>query len=208
MPPSTTARRSVCFAEELNTTHQLEECTPEDQWVSQEEFEETKRRLKRKVQEWKMKGYGVLLRNTFDNPHPSVQRNIDAYAQLDDRDCARGMERSVSANLDQKVVNMKRRCIKTVLSHQRLMKKNGVVAEEELAVVSRMQSRPSVQFARRLGKADEVALRKNDPSPAYQLVEHLNRMSETQKPRPALNTAAASRGRRGGARAGRAARIA
>lgn len=184
-----TSRRNLCFAEDRNTTHLFGDNSPQDQWFSQEEFEETKRTLKRRVQEWKMKGYGVLLRDTFDNPHPTVQRSINAFAQLDDRDCVRGIERSLSLNLDQKVANMKRRCIKTVLSHQRIMKKDGISADnmrEELAVVSRMQSRPCVHFARRLAKADELALQNEDPTAAHKLVDDLNRMSERQKPRAAL----------------------
>lgn len=185
--PTFLQRRRVCFAEDRNITHLLRDDSAEDQWFSQDEFEETKRRLKRKVQEWKMKGYGVLLRNTFDNPHPTVQRNMNAFSQLDERDCVRGMERSLSANLDQKVATMKRRCIKTVLSHQRIMKKDGTSADdmrEELAVVSKMQSRPCVHFARRLAKADELALRNDHDErlAARELVEDLNRMTERQKP--------------------------
>merc|ERR1712176_1553022 len=124
----------------------------------------------------------------------------NAYAQLDDRDCVRGVERSLSSNLDQKVATLKRRCIKTVLSHQRIMKKDGIhnadQMEEELAVVSKMQSRPCVHFARRLAKADElVALRSDDDvdknnnsvvpaatAAAHKLVEDLNRQTERQKP--------------------------
>ena len=211
---TTRERRSVCFVEEHNITHVFSCDADEDQWVSQSEFDEVKRRMKRIVQEWKMKGYGVLLRNTFDNPHPSVQRNLDAYCQLDGRDCVRGMERSLCGNLDQKVSNLKRRCIKTVLSHQRIMRKDGKLnadeMEEELAVVSRMQSRPCVQFARRLGKADETVLRSNvDTSAvsALQLVEHLNTMTETLKPRPTTALGVPARNHRG-SRPGRAARIA
>ena len=218
--PSRRIRRSVCFAEDHNTTHILHDLCPEDQWTSQEEFEDTKKGMKRKIQEWKMKGYNVLLRNTFDNPHPTVQHNINAYSQLDERDCVRGMERSLSTNLDQKVAAVKRRCIKTVLSHQRLMKKENVspdIMQEELAVVSKMQSRSCVLFARRLGKADELAVQNDDVSAAHKLVQDLNTMTEKLKPRATALTgmtsasaAAASavpRSRRS-PRSGREARIA
>jgi hypothetical protein len=214
MSSKTRVRRSVCFVEEQNITQVICCHADEDQCLSHDEFNEVKRRLKRNVQEWRMKGYGVLLKNTFDNPHPSVQRSLDAYCQLDERDSVRGIERSLCSSLDEKVSNMKHRCVKTVLSHQRLMKKDGRLSahemQEELAVVSRMQSRPSVQFARRMGKADEVALLGNDDNAsadALRLVEHLNTMTETLKPRPTTAMGVTSRSRRGG-RSGRAARIA
>jgi hypothetical protein len=214
MSSEQSVRQGVCFAEEQNITHVISCHAVEGQWVSQDEFDEVKRRLKRKVQEWKMKGYGVLLRNTFDNPHPSIQRNLDAYCRLDERDSVRGIERSLCSNLDQKVSNMKHRCVRTVLSHQRLMKKDGKLVvnemQEELAVVSKMQSRPSVQFARRMGKADEAALLNNDESAseeALRLVAHLNTMTETLKPQPTTALGVPSRIHRG-ARPGRAARIA
>ena len=208
MAPTTLQRRRVCFAEDRNTTHLLDNNSPQDQWFSQDDFEETKRTAKRRVQECKMKGFSVLLRDTFDNPHPTVQRRINAFCQLDDKDCVRGLERSLSLNLDQKVATLKRRCIKTVLSHQRIMKKDGVNADdmrEELAVVSRMQSRPCVHFARRLAKADELALNSNNnPSAALQLVEDLNKMTERQKPQAKAPLGMAGRNRR----APRSARIA
>ena len=193
--PQRQSRKSVQFAEERNTTLILADHCSEEQWVSQEEFHEVMKSMKRKVGEWKLKGYGVLLRNTFDNPHPTVQRNINAFVQLDERDCVRGMERSLSSHLDQKISQMKDRSIKTVLSHQRLMKKDGVsldVMREELAVVSRMHSRACVQFARRLGKADELAARNDNVADARKLVEELSRMQEKQKPRKIAMASAAS----------------
>lgn len=178
--------RKVRFAEDADTVLTLSESFAEDQWVSQEEFQEVKKAMKRKLGEWKLKGYDVLLKYTFDNPHPSVQRNINSFVQLDERDCVRGMERSLSCHLDQKIATMKGRAINTVLSHQRIMKKDGIPPDdmrEELAVVSRMHSRACVQFARRLGKADELALRNDNVSDAHKLVEEYNRQQERQKPR-------------------------
>ena len=106
---------------------------------------------------------------------------------------------------------MKRRCVKTVLSHQRLMKKDGRASaedmQEELAVVSKMQSRSCAQFARRLGKADELAVRNDEVSAAHKLVEDLNRMTEKQKPVAGRSLGFAPSNQRK-PRAGRAARIA
>lgn len=220
-------RRRVGFNEDRNTTHlygSSSTAVQQDEgwgWC-QDEFDDTTQRMKRKIQEWKMKGYNVLLRNVFDNPHtPTVQRNLNALCQLDERDCVRGNERNLSCHLNQKISSLKRRCIKTVLSHQRIMKKDGTLSvdemREELAVVSRMQSRLSVQFARRLGKADELAVWRNDNgvSTALQLVEELNRMKENQRPKPkavavgrGVTAAPSSSMTKRGPRIGRAARIA
>ena len=229
-------RRRVGFDEDRNTTHLYGSSNSSNgRSAAQEddecwgrcldEFDDSTRRMKRKIKEWKMKGYNVLLRNVFDNPHtPTVQRNLNAFCQLDERDCARGNERNLSCQLNQKISSMKRQCIKTVLSHQRIMKKDASShlsvdeMREELAVVSRMQSRLSVQFARRLAKADELAAVRNnddDVSAALQLVEELNRLKEKQKAKAVaagrgLITAASSSSmtKRTGPRVGRAARIA
>lgn len=211
------SHKSVRFAEERNTTLLLSNHYSEEQWVSQEEFHEVKKSMKRKLGEWKLKGYGVLLRDSFDNSHPTVQRSINAFVQLDEKDCVRGVERSLSSHLDQKISQMKSRSIKTVLSHQRLMKKDGVpldVMREELAVVSRMHSRACVQFARRLGRADELASRDDENvADARKLVDEVCRMQENLKPRTMGVTSSslpASRapGRRSVRTSSRAARIA
>jgi len=77
--------------------------------------------------------------------------------------------------------------------------KRGVVLtademREELAVVSKMQSKAGVLFARRLGKADELAIRNEDVAAAHKLVEHLNAMTEKQRPRAATATNSGSSG--------------
>lgn len=199
-----TRQRSVRIAEDRNITNLIstgssfsrEDSASTSSWASQDEFDETKQRIKRKIQEWKMKGYGVLLRDTFSNSHHSVvQRKLNAVSQLDERDCIRGSERRLCPQLDQKISTTKLRCVKTVLSHQRIINKKmkqgrnlmtSLEMQEELAVVSRMQSRPCVQYARRMGKADELAARYTDAChvvAARKMVEDLNILSERQKPK-------------------------
>lgn len=112
------------------------------------------------------KGYGKLLIDTFEDALDDCQENINAFVVwVPDSDNARGLERYMSQPHKDERDGAREDVLEAVLSRQRQLQKEEVVGNEradEVRIASRRQSWDSKIFARRLGIADELAVREED----------------------------------------------
>lgn len=112
------------------------------------------------------KGYGQLLTRSFEDPADNSQDNINAFVVgIPDIDNGRGLERYVSPQHKDERDLAREDVVEAVLTRQRLMLRRGgdglsnSERAEKLRSASRRQSRDSKLFARRMGIADELAVR-------------------------------------------------
>jgi len=147
---------------------------------------------------WRQKGYGFLLRDTYQlhekqSDFPNTQTLLNVASRLPDEECCRGMERKCSKQHGEERWFLKRRAIRTVLRHQQrllLLKKEeetSLTMEEvwmELSKTSAVQTQCARIFARRMGIADAVAVRDPwTPREAYRNLEELHLIQKANKRR-------------------------
>lgn len=133
-------------------------------WFQPWEMQACKDELKARARQWRSMGYGILLRDTFDdiaqtNPLLS-QKRLTAFCQMSDEEYNRGIERYLSKQLDSIRSTTKRQVIRSVVEHSEYLKTLSGTGPQEreniLALFARHQSRNAEQFARRIAKADEM----------------------------------------------------
>ena len=173
-------RTSVRFAEQNNQTFLFcTEAYTKDLWYKREDYKEWKQSSRTDARAWRQKGYGILLEDCFEQQASrNVQKYITAFAQLNDEDYLRGVERYLNKKHDMERTSAKQRAIQGVLVHQRRLQKRGDYAAdelaEELAFLLQEYSRPARRFASRIGKADEIVAQQGEkPEAAKQLIVEL-----------------------------------
>lgn len=127
----------------------------------------------------KLKGYGILLRDTFDDSlGKDTQSNINAFVQLSGNDCCRGLEMYMSEHHSDERDCAQYKVIHAVLNCQRKLKKKGssmLEIDDALRSVSEKRSRQSRRFARRIAIADEMVARFDKvPTTARTIVKRLS----------------------------------
>lgn len=127
----------------------------------------------------KPKGFGVLLKNCFDEKDKSVQKHINAFSKLPGNDYPRGLEVYLSRQHREALDDLHRKVTQGVLRRQKALKEAGTPCDvtcEKLRSISKKHSRSSRIFARRLGLADARAVREGDDHiNAFMLVKELNK---------------------------------
>ena len=174
---SDSAERKVRFTDEHQTIliEQIEELDVESIWFTPEDYFEIKAQTRLESKDWRRKGYGVLLKETFENPMDEAQDYLNAFCQLEDALSRRGLERHLSRRHGEERSDLKDRARYCVLSHQRRLKRDGMKIhemEDQLAKIYEDISRCAKVFARRIAKADElVVVEGSTNEPANSIVD-------------------------------------
>jgi len=161
------SRKSVRF-EEGNTIYEYElEGNVSEFWLTTSDVNRTRKSASELGSKWSLAGYSILLDNTFENPSKNAEEFVSAFVQLPcgDSDTLRGIERYISDKHDEDRRCMQNRSIKALLICQRIMHQRGwkdSEINEELAIISKRFSGCAADFARRLGRADEVVAHEQD----------------------------------------------
>mmetsp|Transcript_23179 Transcript_23179/g.64441 ORF Transcript_23179/g.64441 Transcript_23179/m.64441 type:complete len:312 (-) Transcript_23179:218-1153(-) len=145
----------------------IEELDAQALWWNPDDYFEIKAQSRLDAKEWRRKGYGILLKETFENPIEQAQEYLNAFCLLEDKLTRRGLERHLSRRHGEERSDLKDRARYCVLSHQRKLKREGTKIashdmEEQLSKIYQDISRSAKVFARRLGKADEMVVVQQD----------------------------------------------
>jgi hypothetical protein len=138
----------------------IAELNVRDIWFASDDYFDMKAKTRYDAKEWRKQGYGILLKETFENPADNTQDYLNAFCLLDGQLSRRGMERHLCRYHGEERSDLKDRARYCVLSNQRRMKRQGLEGDEltnHLAFVYHEASKPSKLFARRIAKADESA---------------------------------------------------
>lgn len=145
-------------------------------WMDPDEFFDMKKASRLFAKQWRLNGFTVLLKDTYEHPRSDAQKVLNAFVQLEGNDCGRGMERRGSKEHGEERTYLKKRALQAVLLHQRRLLVRGAGQEElweELGDVSQDYTRTAKIFARRMAKADENAVHFPDPESGYMVLEEL-----------------------------------
>lgn len=162
-PDSDTAKKKVSFADEHHARwiEQIEELDVDSIWFTPDDYFEIKAQTRLDSKEWRRKGYGILLNETFENPVDDAQEYLNAFCQLEDDLTRRGLERQLSRRHGEERSDLKDRARYCVLSHQRRLRRDGKKIdemEEQLSKIYEDICRSAKIFARRIAKADELVV--------------------------------------------------
>lgn len=197
---SSSPKRRVVFVQARDTVREYQAVDQNDVellealWQQEWEMDECKQLVRVRAKQWRRTGMGNLLNNTYlcDNDlTPALcQQQLNTLAQLPDEFHMRGVERHLSRKHDQDRTYRKRTIVQEVvyqfdtLQHQ---VENGNLtaaeAHEFLGQFSRGLNKEAALFARRMGKADEVVMRKGSAKsiePAMELLEYLDNLEGEQ----------------------------
>mmetsp|Transcript_27568 Transcript_27568/g.57690 ORF Transcript_27568/g.57690 Transcript_27568/m.57690 type:complete len:274 (-) Transcript_27568:128-949(-) len=161
---TTPRRRSIVFSDQPHTEiyiEQIEELDAEALWWTPDDYFEIKAQSRLDAKEWRRKGYGVLLKDSFESPTPEAQDYLNAFCLLEDDLSRRGLERHLSRRHGEERSDLKDRARYCVLSHQRRLKRDGMKQDDmqdQLSKIYQDISRAAKVFARRLAKADELVV--------------------------------------------------
>jgi len=145
-------------------------------WMDPDEFFDMKKASRLFAKQWRLNGFTVLLKDTYEHPRSDAQRILNAFVQLEGSDCGRGMERRGSKQHGEERTYLKKRAIQAVLLHQRRLLVRGTEMDElweEICDVSNDYTRTAKIFARRIAKADENAVHFPDADSGYKVLEEL-----------------------------------
>lgn len=163
---SSSSKKTVRFQEDEPPTVLLIEEICElpvlDIWFTADDYFDMKAKTRYDAKEWRKKGFGLLLKETFENPADTAQEYLNAFCMLDVDMSRRGMERHLSRKHGEERSDVKDRARYCVLSAQRRMRRQGMKPAElqdHLALIYHDATRPAKIFARRIAKADELAAR-------------------------------------------------
>jgi hypothetical protein len=186
--------RRVYFVEERNTLLEFEGINTSDfkllqqLWQQGWEMDDTKQKMKTRARQWRTTGFGMLLHDAFYCDHglpPTLcQNQLNVLARLPDELNNRGIERYLSRKHDTERTSRKRAFVQDVVGQYEALREQvdcDILAENELWDIlgdySRSMNVEAEVFARRLGKADEVAMRRGeyaDSREAEILMEYLH----------------------------------
>ena len=160
--------KKVRFADSLNRTlvfRSLPELSQKN-----EKAVDPRRKCRQDAKQQKPKGFGVLLKGSFEDPIEECQRNLNAFVQLGEQDLCRGIERYLSPQHKEERDSNKNQVVRAVLEQQDVNRRSGIIgdtAAEKLRCVSQRYSDTAKVFARRFGIADEHVVKVGeDPSAA------------------------------------------
>jgi hypothetical protein len=180
--------KTVSFEEEQNRIHTFEEeyeLPVEECWYVGGDYVHMKSSSRAEAKEWRRQGYGIILKDTFENPRPDAQDFIDAFVQEEGAQSRRGLERHLSRQHGEERSAVKDRSRQCVLVHQHRLRKQGVKYPEmsdRIGSIYKDTCRPARVFARRLGKADELVAKKGvDSSTADRIVEDFQKRNYSNK---------------------------
>lgn len=176
---TTTTTKSLRFSEanpSILLIETIDELPVRDIWFAPDDYFDMKAKTRYDAKEWRKKGFGLLLKETFENPADGTQEFLNAFCLLDETMSRRGMERHLSRKHGEERSDLKDRARYCVLSNQRRMKRQGMKFSElsdHLALIYHDATRPAKIFARRMAKADERAAKAevSDNTPAYEILE-------------------------------------
>lgn len=162
-------KKAVSFADDIVSVKLFKaEEAVSPLWLSSQELQDLREKAKEDAEVLKTKGYGILLKNGFDEGDKRAQKHINAFSQLPGVDCPRGTEVYLSKQHRDEVDRTHSKVVKRVVTRQR-------GTPDRLRNISRKQSRGSRIFARRLGIADQRAVREGDDlCKAQAMVKDLN----------------------------------
>ena len=169
---TTTPRKSVSFNDEGHSElliEQIEELDVDALWFTPDDYFEIKAQSRLDAKDWRRKGYGVLLKETFENPSDQAQDYLNAFCQLEGPLTRRGLERHLSRRHGEERSDLKDRARYCVLSHQRRLQRDGMPLhemEDSLSKIYQDMCRTAKVFARRLAKADEYVLQQGETNEA------------------------------------------
>jgi len=170
------AKRSLVWSDEMRKEWVYPAREDDILWMDPEEFFDLKKASRMFAKTWRLNGFTVLLKDTYEHPRTDTQRVLNAFVQLEGNDCGRGMERRGSKQHGEERTYLKKRAIQAVLLHQRRLLVRGADIDEiweELCDVSQDYTRTAKIFARRIAKADEAAVHFADPESGYAVLEEL-----------------------------------
>lgn len=161
--------KTVSFADDITRVNLFTAEEAESPlWLSSQELQDLREKVREDAEDLKTKGYGILLKNGFDEGDLRAQKHINAFSQLPGVDYPRGTEVYLSNQHRDEVDRVHSKLVKSVLSRQR-------GHPDRLRNISRKHSRGSRIFARRLGIADQRAVREGDDLfKAQAMVKDLN----------------------------------
>lgn len=173
-------KKAVCFREDEPSVLLIEEICELpvlDIWFTADDYFDMKAKTRFDAKEWRKKGFGLLLKETFENPADTAQEFLNAFCMLDVDMSRRGMERHLSRKHGEERSDLKDRARYCVLSAQRRMRRQGMKPDElqdHLALLYHDATRPAKIFARRIAKADEVAASsESDNTAALDILESM-----------------------------------
>ena len=185
--PVSSPPKSVSFSENHETRYFKDEheLIFEEMWFSADDYARIKARSKGESKEWRRKGFGVLLKESYEHPRSDTQRYLNAFCQLEGELTRRGLERQLSRQHGEERSDLKERSREAVLIHQMRMKRRDCKPEEiveQLGLVYREVTRPAKIFARKMAKADEnVAIEGENTGVAMDILEEHERRPRHQK---------------------------
>jgi hypothetical protein len=138
-------------------------------WFGGDEFIRIKAKSREESRQWRRLGYSVLLKECFHRRDPDVQHQLNAFCQLEDELCRRGLERHLSKQHAEERSDCKDISRQAVLSTQKRMRNKDANSDETIRMVSEayeQQTRSSKMFAHRMGLADEYTVKKGCNSSA------------------------------------------
>lgn len=171
--------KSVRFSEKRNQIFQLDDdydgVENTEIWFGPDEFIRIKAKSREESRQWRRLGYSVLLKECFLCHNADVQHQLNAFCQLEDDLCRRGLERHLSKQHAEERSDCRDISRQAVLSTQKRMKNSDVSIEDMFHVVSdayEQQTRMSKLFAHRIGLADEHTVKVGcNSSPAEKYLE-------------------------------------
>ena len=175
------AKRGLKWKDEMTETWIYPAREDDVLWMDPDEFFDLKKASRLFAKQWRLNGFTVLLKDTYEHPRSDAQRILNAFVQLEGNDCGRGMERRGSKQHGEERTYLKKRAIQAVLLHQRRLLVRGADIDElweELGDVSNDYTRTAKIFARRIAKADENAVHFPDPDSGYLVLEELRSQNQ------------------------------
>jgi hypothetical protein len=151
-------RRIVKFVKEPST-YVYEAYGSDILWETEEEFNRGRAASRKDGKQAREDGWGELLEDSFAFPCEDVQKRLNEYVKMSD---ARGVERFTCKSHYQERKELRARSIKAVLIAQSQAQQKGLnddAKAEQLREVALLYCVEAKVYARRLGKADEVAVR-------------------------------------------------
>ncbi len=174
------SKKSVIFVEgepEVLYIEEICELPVREIWFAADDYFDIKAKTRYDAKEWRKKGFGLLLKESFENPSEDTQSFLNAFCRLDADMSRRGMERHLSRKHGEERSDLKDRARYCVLSNQRRMRRQGMKLSElsdHLALIYHDATRPAKIFARRIALGDEIAARQPcNNAPAFEILDAL-----------------------------------
>ena len=148
-------------------------------WYATEDYQVLRQRLRDEADFLKPKGYGILLKNAYDESFKLSQKYLNAFAKLPAEHCLRGCENYISKQYREEREYCVRRLSKAVIRRQKTLQDDESIPAEEraekLRSISKKNSRGSRVCARRIGLADQRAVKEGDDlMMAIEIVKEMN----------------------------------